>query len=153
MRLANTCCYYSAARSEPPLALWQPCLISTNSQCKSILTHPGNPGNPRNAPLPIRRQLDSSHFATMSLWDDPRAGRFLPIWNPVTQCLNYPWFDGDNIDWLPAHLWLHRHNNRELFGRSRYIKTPTPEQQDDDDVVHGTDGAEAADEEDVDMAG
>ncbi|CAK0868446.1 unnamed protein product, partial [Prorocentrum cordatum] len=80
----------------------------------------------------------------------PRSERYVPIWNPVTHCLNYPWFmtddDVGDIERVPADVWVYRYNNKELFGRSRNTssRTPAPE-PDDDDGVHGTGGAEAAD--------
>ena len=84
----------------------------------------------------------------MSLWHDPRDERCEPIWNPVTQRLNYPWFTngGADIEWLPADVWMYRHRNREQFGRSPYVSpSSSPEQHDD----AGYD-AEAAD---VDVTG
>ena len=74
----------------------------------------------------------------VDLWDEC-LHNYQPIWNPLLQEWQYPWFTRDSnntVEWLTATVWMYRHNNRELFDRSPY-RLPTPS---DDGSAAGIDG-------------
>ena len=80
----------------------------------------------------------------MSFWHDPRTEHYDPIYNPVTDQFNYPWFvdGGRPIEWVNRDVWMYRYRQRQLEGH----RSATP--SDESDAHNGA----AVDDEDDDVA-
>ena len=76
---------------------------------------------------------------------DLREEGYEPIWNPITNCWNYPWIDVQNntVEWVNSTVWMYRYGRRhEAGGR---MSEPSPDRPSSPEV-----GAEWADVVDSD---
>ena len=70
---------------------------------------------------------------------------YSPVWNPATHCWNYPWIEGDNVEWLNAEVWMYRHRQR----RAQRGLDPDGSSEDDDASDVGNEPEQQAEDGDV----
>eukprot|EP00959_Pyramimonas_sp_CCMP1952_P009782 204091-Pyramimonas_sp.AAC.4 len=80
-------------------------------------------------------------------WITAAEDRYTPTWNPITNVLNYPWYDDDdNIEWVTAEVWKYKYAQREdRRRREGWIPPRSPSPDVDHSDAHGDSREKEAD--------